>query len=96
MNNLLINKLLQTKNEKLLYKNIINFYGTNICEKCHESSKNKLIYGISFNVNKGNYKFMDYPNANYKLIKICDNCTYYKCSEQPIFTYTYPETQFFK
>ena len=67
-------KLLQTKNDKNLSKYIIEFIGDNCCQKCYEHCDYPLTNVLSFDKTKGDYQFRDLPGANYILKKFCKKC----------------------
>jgi hypothetical protein len=74
--------LLKFLDEQNIANIIIDFLG-NECEKCGELQEEPLTNII--NIVKGNYNFDDLPNSKYEIKKVCDICTYNRCSKCPIY-----------
>lgn len=77
-------KLENTKNDKYITKNILEYLG-NYCEKCYEFSEKKLIYVLSFNDGVVDYNFKDRKDAKYGLKKFCEKCIFCKASQCRIY-----------
>jgi hypothetical protein len=89
-NKFFINEYLDKKvKEKYITKIIFSYLG-NQCEKCSSFQKKKLTYVLSWS--KGNHNLIDIPNNDYKLIKVCDNCLFSRCSSTQ-FYYEIPDKQ---
>ena len=77
-------KLLSKRlNEIHLVDEILSFIGTNECEKCGIVQEKPLTIVISWT--NGNYKLKDIEGGNYKLKKVCDTCTFMRCSQIKIY-----------
>jgi len=81
---LIENVLIKSGNERHIAKNINQYLG-NICDKCHKHSEERLTIVMSFNQNKGNFRFTDLPDADYKLKRFCRKCCWSKASSAKIY-----------
>ena len=84
MDKVIREKLYRTCNDVNLTKMITDYVG-NTCDKCGKESNQPLKHVMSFNKDKGNYAFIDAPDANYHLKKFCKACCWSKASSAKIY-----------
>ena len=66
-----------------LVDKIISYIGSNECEKCGVIQDTPLTVVIAWE--NGNYKLTDVEGSKYKLRKVCNTCTFCRCSQIKIY-----------
>ena len=72
----------QYVDERSIVDIIISYLG-NECQKCYQIQNEPLTCVLKWNI--GTYFLDDIPNNDYHLRKVCQDCTYRRCSSMQVY-----------